>query len=439
VLLAVSLCSFMVALDTTALNVALPAIGRAFTVGMAWLQWIAGAYTLVFAGLLLSAGALCDRFGARPVFLLALLLFTLSSLACGLAGGVPSLIAARALQGAGAALMLPGSMALLACAYPESAARAKAVALWGGISALALVAGPVLGGAVVEWVGWRAIFFLNLPCCLAALAGAWRAASPPAAKDRKPDWPGQLLAFPALLLLTFVLIEGNTLRWASPLTLSLLAGGLLLAGLFIASQRRSAHPMLPLTLFASAPFSAAIGTGFLQTLGYYGSLFLLPLVLQRHGLAPLTIGLCMLPMTLSTGLLATFSGRLSRRFGARQIGVTGMLSGAMGALLLTVTGFTPAGLAAGGLLLGLGGATLPVIVAACLAAVPPERIGIGSGVLNAARQCGGLCGIALLGSLLQQPGLERPALGVVVSAFALAALLTRRRLYAATALPVAGR
>lgn len=438
VLLAVSLCSFMTAFDTTALNVTLPAIGHAFSLGLAGLQWVAGAYTLMFAGLLLSAGALSDRFGARRLFIVALLLFILSSVACGLAANSGQLIAFRAIQGMGAALMLPSSMALLTHAYPDRTARSRAVALWGGISALALVAGPLLGGAFTEALGWRAIFFLNVPLCAIALGGCLLCHGPDAQPHRRLDWPGQLLSFLALLSLTFVLIEGATLGWASPMSLGLLAMGLLLGTLFLKTQRRPAGAMLPLTLFSSRAFTATVAAGFLQTLGYYGSLFLLPMLLQARGDAPLTIGWHMLPMTLVTGLLATFSGRLSTRYGARRVGMTGMLGGALGALLL-LSGLTPDMLVIGGVLLGMAGATLPVIVTACLASVPVERVGIGSGVLNAARQCGGLAGIALLGALLQMPHHAPLALICVALAFALAAALMQCRLQDARQPSLSGR
>jgi MFS family permease len=288
VLVSVALSSFMVALDVTALNVALPSIGRDLATGMDRLQWIAGAYTLVFASLLLSAGALSDRLGAKKVFLFALLVFTSSSLACGLAQGVVELIAARAIQGIGAALMLPSSMALLVEAYPDPKARAKAVALWGGISALALVSGPLLGGMLVELVDWRSIFYLNVPFCLIALGCCVIRSSRLAIQPRSIDWAGQMLS--ALASLIFALIEGPGWGWDNAWVIVTLLVALVSGAAFIYSQQAQREPMLPLNLFESRTFSAAIGAGFLQTLAYYGSLFVLPFALQGQGRTPVEIG-----------------------------------------------------------------------------------------------------------------------------------------------------
>ncbi len=429
VLVSVALSSFMVALDVTALNVALPSIGRDLAAGMDRLQWIAGAYTLVFASLLLSAGALSDRLGAWRVFMSALLVFTLSSVACGLAQGVAALIAARAVQGIGAALMLPSSMALLVEAYPDTGRRAKAVALWGGISATALVAGPLLGGALVELFDWRSIFFLNVPFCLIALAGCAMRPSRLSVQPRSLDWPGQLLSALALVSLVFALIEGPVLGWGTRWVAGALLAALVSAVAFILSQQRRPEPMLPLNLFASRTFSAAIGAGFLQTLAYYGSLFALPFALQAQGRTPVEVGVAMIPMTVATGVMASLSGRLSNAFGARSVGAAGMLCGSLGAASLALYGMDRIGLALGGLLIGLGGATLPVIVGACLASVPSGKVGVGSGVLNAARQCGGVTGIALLGATLDGPGRAGAALSIIALAFLAAGLLTVLRLY----------
>ncbi|MBV4477662.1 DHA2 family efflux MFS transporter permease subunit [Pseudomonas botevensis] len=429
VLVSVALSSFMVALDVTALNVALPSIGHDLATGMDRLQWIAGAYTLVFASLLLSAGALSDRLGARKVFLFALLVFTGASVACGLAQGVVELIAARAIQGIGAALMLPSSMALLVEAYPDTQARAKAVALWGGISALALVSGPMLGGLLVELVDWRSIFYLNVPFCLIALVCCALRSSRLAIQPRSIDWPGQVLSALALVSLIFALIEGPVWGWGNNWVIATLLVALVCGAAFVYSQRAQREPMLPLNLFESRTFSAAIGAGFLQTLAYYGSLFVLPFALQGQGRTPVEIGLAMIPMTIATGVMASLSGRLSNAFGARSVGAAGMLCGALGAALLALYGMDRVSLVIGGLLIGLGGATLPVIVGACLASVPSGKVGVGSGVLNAARQCGGVTGIALLGATLEGPGRATGALSIIALAFVAAGLLTVLRLY----------
>lgn len=429
VLLGVALSSFMVALDVTALNVALPSMGRDLATTMDRLQWIAGAYTLVFASLLLSAGALSDRLGARRVFLFALIVFTGASVACGSAQGVIGLITARAVQGIGAALMLPSSMALLVKAYPEARARARAVALWGGISALALVSGPLLGGVLVEWVDWRSIFYLNVPFCLIALLCCASRGSDITVQPRSIDWAGQALSTVALVSLIFALIEGPVWGWGHAWVIATLLLALTGAMAFIHSQRAQREPMLPLNLFESRTFSAAIGAGFLQTLAYYGSLFVLPFVLQGQGRTPMDIGVAMIPMTIATGVMASLSGRLANVCGARSVGAAGMLCGALGAALLALFGTDPGSLVVGGVLIGLGGATLPVIVGACLASVPSGKVGVGSGVLNAARQCGGVTGIAVLGATLQASGSSTGALSIIALSFLAAAVLTVMRLY----------
>ena len=429
-LLVVGIASFMVALDVTALNVALSSIGMDFKVSLSVLQWVASAYTVVFASLLLSAGALSDRLGARPVFVFALSVFTVASLCCGMAGSVAELIAARAAQGIGASMMVPSSMALLTHAFPAPGPRGRAVALWGGISAIALVAGPLLGGMLIETLGWRSIFYVNVPFCLLAVAGALLGAGRPAARRRGFDLPGQLLGMLALLAITFGLIEGH--RWGarSPLTWGMAALAAAAVCGFIAVERRRMEPMLPLELFASPAFTASVGTGLLQTFAYYGALFVLPLALQASGMSPVAVGLALLPMTLATGVVATLSAKVGEIITPKMVATLGLASGAIGAALLASEGLRSWYLPAGGLLIGLGGATLPSIVSASLASVPGNLVGIGSGVFNAARQSGGALGVAILGSLLGGGGRDAgPALRMVAAAFAASALLALFRLY----------
>lgn len=400
-LLAASLSSFMAALDVTALNVALPSIKAEFQVGIAQLQWIIGIYTLTFAGFLLTAGALSDRFGARRMLILALTTFALSSVICGLAVDMTWLICARALQGSGAALMLPSSMTLLAAAYPDALQRAKAMATWGGVSAVALVTGPLLGGMLIEWFGWRSVFFVNALPCITAIICILRIPRQVHVRSGYFDWLGQALSLVALACVTFVLIEAPSVGWLTleillPLAVASLAG----IG-FIKAQKIQAHPMMPLQLFESKAFSASLMTGLLQTMAYYGSLFLLPLSLQANGTSPLDVGVAMIPMTIATGMMAAFSGRLIALAGARMVGLLGLLSGTAGAALLGLFGLEMPNLIFGGILIGLGGGTLPIIITACMLSTPAGRIGIGTGMFNVSRQCGGLIGIASIGSVIR--------------------------------------
>jgi DHA2 family methylenomycin A resistance protein-like MFS transporter len=238
-----------------------------------------------------------------------------------------------------------------------------------------------------------------------------------------------MLSALALVSLIFALIEGPGWGWDNAWVIVTLLVALVSGAAFIYSQQAQREPMLPLNLFESRTFSAAIGAGFLQTLAYYGSLFVLPFALQGQGRTPVEIGLAMIPMTIATGGMATLSGRLSNAFGARSVGAAGMLCGALGAALLALYGMDRVSLVLGGLLIGLGGATLPVIVGACLASVPSGKVGVGSGVLNAARQCGGVTGIALLGASLGESGRATGALSIIALSFFAASLLTVLRLY----------
>ncbi|SKD01846.1 drug resistance transporter, EmrB/QacA subfamily [Burkholderia sp. YR290] len=429
-LVAVALGSLMTALDVTALNVALPGIGHAFAVGIDRLQWIAGAYTLMFASLLLATGSASDRLGARSTFVAGLVVFMGASIACGGAPRIGSLIAARAAQGLGAAIMLPSSMALLAAAYPDPARRARAIALWGGISAVGLVAGPVVGGLLCELTNWRAIFYLNAPFCLVAIGATLRCGERRAEHACAFDPCGVALSAAALAAITFALIEAPVLGWRAPAIVTTLAVGMAAACALVAVERRVAEPMLPPQLFASPAFAASVGVAFLQTFAYFGTLFVLPVALQVYGDEPLAVGLRLAPMTITTGVAATLSGRLAEAFGARRVMALGMLAGAVGALLSCLFGVAQGPFVLAALLLGTGGATLPLIVASALAEVPSQRAGIASGVVNAARQSGGVLGIACLGALMNNDHVDaRLALLVIAAAFCSAAALSFARLY----------
>lgn len=425
VLAALGISSFMVTLDVTALNVALPSIGNMFGLPLSALQWVASAYTLVFASLLLTAGVSSDRWGARPVFLSALTFFTLASAACGLANSATELVAARAVQGLGAAAILPSSMALLINAFPQAGQRARAVAIWSGISATALVAGPLIGGFLVQTLGWRSIFFVNLPVCLMAFTMAFACAGRPTTHRRAFDPAGQLLAASALFTITFAAIQARQYGWTSAVIAGALAIGVAAALIFLAVEHRSRDPMLPMSLFESRTFSASVGAAFLYNLSYYGALFVLPVTLQAQGYAPLSVGIMLIPMTLSTAVLATASGWIVRYIGARALAALGMLAGAFGSVTLVAFGTTSWSMGVGGLLIGMGGGTLPLIVAAALSSVPAARVGVGSGVLNAARQSGGALGIAVLGSSLQGVSLKAGlALTTIAAVFFAGAILT---------------
>jgi DHA2 family methylenomycin A resistance protein-like MFS transporter len=405
-LLAICLGYFMVILDATVVNVAVPAVGRDLGGGLSALQWVIDAYTVVFAGLLLSAGSLGDRFGARRVFDAGLIVFTAASAACALAPSVAWLIAARAVQGLGAASLVPSSLALLRGAYREPSERARAVGAWGAIAGIAAASGPVLGGVLVGLVSWRAVFVINLPVGVLALWLGRRHL--PRAGERQDggnlDPPGQVIGIVMLTLLTVGLIEGGSAGWSSASAVVPLLGFLATVALFLIVERRAREPMLPLELFRSRTFSGASFVGLAINLGFYGQLFALSLYFQRErGFSALATGLALLPEGIFVAVSSALSGRLTGRIGPRLPMIAGQLCGAAG-----FAGLLAAGRATNYLLLvpglvaaGFGMAfTMPAATAAIIDSAPAERAGIASGVLNAARQAGGAIGVALLGTLL---------------------------------------
>ncbi len=402
--LATSLAFVLVQLDVSIINVALASIDAHLHAGILGLQWVVDAYALAFASLLLSTGTLGDHIGARRMFILGLAIFTAASVLCGLAPGPAELIAARVLQGAGAAALVPSSLALLdrACG-DDPRLRAWGVGWWTAAGSVGLATGPLLGGILVDLLGWRSIFLLNLPI---GLVGIWltqrRVAASPS-RDTRIDWAGQALAIATLLCLTASVIEAHGLGWSSPVIRAGLLMAALAAATFILVERRQAQPMLPLGFFRDRTFTGATAVGFLLNLTLYGVLFVLGLYFQqtRHWSAWLS-GLAFLPLPVVLGVANLLAAPIGSALGA---------PGAMAAGLL-VAGFGAASLAAigpatdyGAILIGLTlipagiGVTVPVMTASLLGSVPQTRTGVASGVLNAVRQAGGAIGVALFGGL----------------------------------------
>ncbi|KGB92524.1 MFS transporter [Burkholderia cepacia] len=394
-------------LDVTIVNIALAHLAADLHLPVAGLQWVVDAYTLAFAVLMLSAGALGDRFGARRLYIAGLLLFALASLACGAAVAPAMLVAARALQGIGAAAMLPNSLALLndACRH-DPRLRARAVAAWTAAGSIAIAAGPVVGGLLIAAWGWRDIFLVNLPLSAAGLAAtfAWvPARHGRAAPPRSLDLHGQFVAIAMLTTLTGAVIEWRPLGFTHPVV----AGGCVLAALaalaFVAIESRTATPMLPVSLFRHRTFSAAVLFGICVNLTYYGTLFVLALYLQRaRGESALQAGLAFLPLTGGFLLSNLASGRVVARHGPRVPMLAGALVAALGyGSLHFVDASTPLGVLLAPFLLipsGMGFA-VPAMTTAVLASVAPDRAGIASAVLNTARQAGGAIGVAAFGAL----------------------------------------
>jgi MFS transporter, DHA2 family, methylenomycin A resistance protein len=403
-LVVICLGYFMVIVDTTVVNVALPAIGRDLRGGVSGLQWVVDAYTLSFAGLLLTGGALAERLGGRRVFGAGLLVFAAASAACGLAPGLGFLIGARLVQGAGAALLVPSSLVLLQAAYPTRAGRARAFGAWGAIAGIGAASGPVVGGLLVTAWSWRGVFFLNLPFAVAAMALARRAVPATAPRPRGVDLPGQLLAIAGLGLLTWSLVRAGEAGWASgPVVAGFVLSAAAWAG-FAWAEYRAADPMLPLQLFTRPAFAAGSVVGLLINLGFYGQLFLMSLYLQDvRGYSALVTGLALLPEAALLIAASTASGRIMARTGPRAPMLAGLTLGGAGLLGLVVAGahtsylplVAPMGAAGFGMAL-----TMPAATASVIEAAPADRGGIASGVINAARQAGGVLGVALLGSMV---------------------------------------
>ncbi|WP_323120598.1 MFS transporter [Burkholderia alba] len=418
----VSIAFVVTQLDVTIVNVALVRIGADLHANVARLQWIVDAYTLAFAGLMLSAGALGDRFGARRLFIAGLAVFALASLACGLAADPALLIAARAVQGLGAAAMLPNSLALLnhACAH-DPRLRARAVGWWTASGAIAIAAGPVIGGALIGAFGWRSIFLVNLPICAAGLAAAWLWIDAPRANPapaRGLDLPGQCLAAIALTLFTGAVIDWHPL---------LLGIALAAALAFVLVERSSSAPMVPPSLFRQRTFSAAVLFGVCMNLSYYGIIFVLSLYLQRvrHD-TPLQAGLAFLPLTGGFLVSNVASGWATARYGARRPMIVGALLGACGFALLRLTqaDTSTAALLAPFLLIPAGmGLAVPAMTTTVLASVERARAGTASAVLNTARQAGGAIGVAAFGVLAGGTQPARVVAGLHLSALASAGLL----------------
>jgi DHA2 family methylenomycin A resistance protein-like MFS transporter len=394
----------VIQLDVTIVNIALPQIGKALGASVAGLQWVVDAYTLSFAALLLSAGFLGDRFGPRKVYLTGMGVFAAASTACGLTNSIGLLIAARAVQGLGAAAMLPCSLALLNhAAGHDTALRAKAVGWWTAAGGVTIGAGPVIGGLLLGAANWRAIFLVNLPVCLVGALLTLGAPEPEPKPGRGFDLIGQALAIIALAGLTAAVIEAKPLGLAHPLALGAGAAGLMAAAGFVWVEARGRSPMLPLAMFRKPGFSLAVVYGVIVNLTYYGAVFVLSLYLQRVvGYGPVRAGLAFLPLTATFFLVNLASGWWVGRAGSRQPMITGALIDAAGfALLLTLGAHSTYWLMLPAFLLmpsgmGLG---VPAMTTAVLASVERQASGIAAAALNAARQAGGAMGVAIFGAL----------------------------------------
>ncbi|MGW2932286.1 MFS transporter [Streptomyces sp. NPDC001156] len=404
-LLAVCAGYFMVILDVTIINVAVPVVGRELSASLTGIQWITDGYTMVFAGLLMTGGALGDRLGNRRVFCSGVVVFTVASAACAFAPSASFLVGARLVEGLGAALIVPGSLALLQQAYPAAAARSRAFGLWGSMAGIAASAGPLLGGLLVSTVGWRWVFLINVPVGVACLLLTLRHVTPsPRRTTRAPDWPAQCAVVATVALLTAALNEAGRRGWTDPAVLAGLGLAVAAAAAFAVRERLARTPALPPNLLRSRAMSGGAVIGLLFNFGFYGMVFTASLDFQhQRGFSALEAGAALFPAVAMTMFASVLSGRLARRTGDRPLVVCGMLLAALGLAGWAAAGATPAYpllvapmMAAGfGTSFALTGSTTTVMGAA-----PAEYSGAASGLFNTTRQIGSATGVALGGSLL---------------------------------------
>src|SRR5580693_6507174 len=405
-LAAVSLAAFMTYLDNNIVNVAIPTIQRSLHLSVSGLEWVVSSYLLTLAGLLLVGGRLADVYGRRRLFLAGLAVFTLSSLAAGLAGSGDVLIASRAIQGVGAALLMPATLAIIVATFGDVRERTMAIGVWAAVGALALATGPVLGGLISQHFRWGWIFLINVPIGVITFAIALRNVreSRESAAVRRLDLPGLVTSAVSLFALTYALIEGSVRGWTSPVILGAFALAAVAVAAFLAIESRTASPMVDLTMFRRREFSGGTGTMMIWAFGILGIYFFTSLYLQQTlGFSPVKAGLAFVPMALCVAVFATIAPRVQAWAGAHRTVAFGMLLMVVGLVLFARLGLdvSYAGLLPGFMLFGAGAGLMNVpLTNAVMRAVPPARAGIASALLNASREVAGLLGITVIGAIL---------------------------------------
>jgi EmrB/QacA subfamily drug resistance transporter len=397
---------FMIMLDNTVVNVALPSIQRDLDASLSSLEWTVNGYTLSFAVLLATGGRLGDIFGRRLMFLVGVVAFALSSATAGLAPDTTSLVLSRVVQGVGAALMMPATLSIVTDAFPPEE-RGKAMGTWAGVSALALAVGPVLGGFLTEHVSWRAIFYLNIPVAVGAVAAALFAVreSRDTTVGRRVDFLGVAVLTAALTALVLALVEGNAWGWGSPEIVALLVGSAVGLAAFVAIELRVQVPMVEFHFFADRNFLGAVVVALIVSFAMLGVFFFLALYLQNIlGYSALEAGVRFLPSTLMIVLVAPVAGRMADRVGPRWLIAAGLAI--VAASLYSFSGIAVDSsygeLLPGFMLLGIGIAlTMSPMTAAAMNAVAVEKAGIASGVLSMFRMVGGSLGVAVTGAIFQ--------------------------------------
>jgi EmrB/QacA subfamily drug resistance transporter len=404
-LLAVGLATFMTYLDNNVVNVAIPAVQRDLHLTTSGLEWVVSGYILVFASLLLAGGRLADVWGRKRVFMTGLAIFTGSSLAAGLATTAGELIAARAVQGLGAALLTPTTLAIISATFEAGRRRAAAIGVWSAVGALALAVGPLIGGALSQYLSWEWIFFINVPVGIVTMLLGWRVIdeSRDTEAARRMDLPGVATSALALFALTYALIEGHDKGWTSPLILGTFAAAAILGLLFVRIEGRTVNPMIALRLFRERVFTGGLIALSLWAFGLFGIYFFTSLYLQGvlH-FSSTKAGAAFVPMALLMAVGAIVSERVSHRWGAHRVvsvalGVMGL---GIGSVSLLGADASFASLMPAFAVIGLsGGFTVP-LTASVIDAMPTVESGVASGVFNASREVAGLLGITVIGAIL---------------------------------------
>ena len=402
---ALSFALFMVMLDNTVVNVALPAIQKDLGIGVSELEWTVTAYALTFAVLLLSGGKLGDMYGRRRIFMIGLVVFTVSSLVCGLSSSAPELIGARAVQGVGSALMMPATLSIITATF-AAAERGMAIGIWAGVSAMALAIGPLLGGVITEHISWNWIFFVNVPIGILAVIAAIVVVpeSRDMSHEQRLDLPGLVTSGIGLLALVYALIEAHRLGWTSATIIALfaLAAAALTAFVFLELHQRL--PMLDLSLFKNGTFTGANLVAILVTLAMFGIFVFFPIYMQDLlGWSPIQAGAALLPWTILIVIFAPIAGKLSDHVGSRWLMAGGMATVGLCCLELSTVavGSTFWRLLPGFILGGLGMAfVMTPMSAAVMGSAPVDKAGVASGVLNTFRQVGVALGIAITGAIV---------------------------------------
>jgi EmrB/QacA subfamily drug resistance transporter len=405
-LVAVSLATFMTYLDNNVVNVALPTIQRELHLSVSGLEWVVSSYLLTLGGLLLVGGRVADVYGRRRLFMIGLGLFTLSSLAAGLAGNGTELIASRAVQGVGAALLMPTTLAIIMATFADAKERSMAIGIWAAIGAMALGLGPVIGGLISQHTRWGWIFLLNVPVGVItfAIAIPFMRESRASSAVRDLDIPGLVTSALALFALTYALIEGPHRGWTSALIIACLAAAAGLMATFIAIEARVTHPMVDLQVFRLRQFSGGTGTMMIWAFGILGIYFFTSLYLQGiAGFSPVKAGLAFVPMALTLAVFAGLAPKAEALFGAHRTVAAGMAMMAVGLILIVRFGVhvSYADLMPGFILFGAGAGLMNVpLTNAVMQATPHERAGVASALLNASREVAGLLGITVIGAIL---------------------------------------